>query len=615
MTGPRPGAPARIVLQTIAAPDPDICTEGALFARFGGAAHPSLSTGRIDLGPGGRVDLGTYFNLLNLGTWMRHCALDGLDLTLRGAGRVWLSIELDVPKGATGAVLHQEIVELTEGGARVDLAHALPLCAAAGGAGIVTAHLRAVTPARLDGGSFGTRAPATAAPPRLAISITTFRREDAARRTAERIAAFLDDPARSGTLGARARVTLVDNGRTLPDPGLPRTRVIANPNLGGAGGFARGLAAAIDDGCTHCLFMDDDASFQMESLVRTDAFLTLARDAAAALAGAMISSARPWTMWENGSVFDRACRPLHMGTDLRRRSRAVRMELAASRAKPRGFYGGWWFFAFPLAAARRWPFPFFVRGDDISFSLANDFRTATLNGVVSFQDDFAAKESPTTLYLDMRNHLHHHLVQDGLEIGWRGTARIPLRFVARSLARFHYESAEAQLLAWEDVMRGPGFFAANADMTERRATLAAMTRAERMAPLPAPPPPDWHRPGLGGWRLRAMLYTINGHLMPFFRLRAGAASVPIADRGMMHAAWGHDSITYLGPSRETGYTVAMDRRRFFGIVRRALGLAARWRRDYPALMAAHRAAYPAMTDRPFWQARFAEAPAAPGPAP
>jgi len=31
---------------------------------------------------------------------------------------------------------------------------------------------------------------------------------------------------------------------------------------------------------------------------------------------------------------------------------------------------------------------------------------------VSFQEDFSEKESPQTLYLDLRNHLIHHLVVD-----------------------------------------------------------------------------------------------------------------------------------------------------------------------------------------------------------
>ena len=605
---------ARITLQTLTVADPEICTETSLYARLQGPVFPSLSSGRMDMAPGGEIDLLTYFNALNLGNWMRHCALDGLEAVLFGEGRVWLQAVLHAPQGYDDRTLHQEIVTLAPDGLRIDLSAATQMVEAAGGSGVLGLRLRAVGDAHLDAGRFETRAPtARTGAPRLAIAITTFRREADVTRTMRRISAFLDDPSRSGTMGERSRIFVVDNGRSVPDPGLPRAEVIPNPNLGGAGGFARGLAAAVDGGFSHCLFMDDDASFQMESLVRTDAFLTLARDPAAALSGAMISSARKWAMWENGSVFHRCCRPEHVGTDLRHPQEVLEMEYAAAREKAPGFYAGWWYFAFPVAAVRRWPFPFFVRGDDISFSLANRFRTATMNGVVSFQEDFSSKESPSTLYLDMRNHLHHHLAHEGMEIGWRGTAKIPLRFMARSLVRFHYESAEAQLMAWEDVMRGPDFFAAHADMSERRADLGALTVRERFAPLaPGEAPPEWSPPGAKGWRLRALVATLNGHLLPFFCTFARPASVPIQDRGLVHPVWGHDELTYLAASREAGYTVRMDRRRFFGLLRRAASLTLRWRREYTALRAVHREAYPKMADRAFWQPRFdAAKPAAP----
>ncbi len=172
------------------------------------------------------------------------------------------------------------------------------------------------------------------------------------------------------------------------------------------------------------------------------------------------------------------CRPQFVGTDLRDAFQVTRMELAAAKPKPPGFYAGWWFFAFPVAAVAHWPFPFFVRGDDISFSLANRFDTVTLNGVVSFQEDFSAKESPLTLYLDLRNHLHQHLVHADKEIGpWR-TATIALHFLLRSIIRMHYDSAEAQLRAWDDVMKGPDFFAENADMARIRPQIAALAKDE-----------------------------------------------------------------------------------------------------------------------------------------
>ena len=56
--------------------------------------------------------------------------------------------------------------------------------------------------------------------------------------------------------------------------------------------------------------------------------------------------------------------------------------------------------------------------------------------------------------------------------------KVVARLVLRNIARFHYESAEAQLLAFEDVMKGPAFFRDNLDMSQRRADIKALMREE-----------------------------------------------------------------------------------------------------------------------------------------
>jgi galactofuranosylgalactofuranosylrhamnosyl-N-acetylglucosaminyl-diphospho-decaprenol beta-1,5/1,6-galactofuranosyltransferase len=233
-------------------------------------------------------------------------------------------------------VLHAGPVTLSPEGVQIDLQS---LLAAAGdpGNGLITVEMTALEPAVLTGGAYSAALPPHAAqtPLALAISITTFRREADVARTVARICGFLEGEggAMLAGMGARAHLFVVDNGQSVSLPAHPHLTLIPNANLGGAGGFARGLAAAEDGGFSHCLFMDDDASFQMESLVRTLAFLRLARSPRAAVAGAMISAGRPWAMWENGAVFDRSCRPQFIGTDLRDPGEVAAMELAAAQTK------------------------------------------------------------------------------------------------------------------------------------------------------------------------------------------------------------------------------------------------------------------------------------------
>ena len=75
------------------------------------------------------------------------------------------------------------------------------------------------------------------------------------------------------------RLQVVDNARNLElEPtNAVVTTVVPNRNLGGAGGFARGLMELRDEGwATHVLFMDDDVTFEPEIVARIIALLSFA---------------------------------------------------------------------------------------------------------------------------------------------------------------------------------------------------------------------------------------------------------------------------------------------------------------------------------------------------
>jgi hypothetical protein len=592
-------ADTSITLQRLILPDTVICTEEALYARTSGPANLRLQSGDVTLQPGGTVRFDTYMNLLNLGTWSTHCQLDGLALTLTGAGHVALRVTR-----LTDDVMAPQILLETDVVLEADTVHDLTN-ALTDPAGLIAVAVTAISDANLTGGAFTTSLPASSAPFRLAIAITTFRREYDVAQTAARITGFFDGPGKPllAQAEAQSHLFVVDNGQSASPTPNPALTLIPNANLGGAGGFARGLVAAQDGGFSHCLFMDDDASFELENLIRTIAFLRLARSPRAAVAGAMISSAAKWRMWENGARFWRACRPQYMGTDLRDLQQVITMERDAALPKPAHFYGGWWYFAFPVDQVRHYPYPFFVRGDDISFSLANQFDTATLGGVVSFQDDFAAKESPLTLYLDMRNHLHHHLTQVGMQFGWAKSAWVVGLFFLRSIVRMHYDSANAQLTAWEDVMRGPDFFRDNADMMVKRAQINADIKSEEWQtcdPDTLPPPCPLKPPGT--LMSYAMKFTLNGHLIPFWR--GTTQRIALADRGLMWPLWGAGIAHFTNAATYETYVVRHDKAQFRTLLGRGWGLLQRWRHEYAGLQAAYVADYSKTATRAFWESQF-----------
>ena len=584
-------------LQNTILPERGLCTEQRLYFNYQGAVTHDDVADAVVLDTGAKVFFDTFFNSLSIGKWHGSCALDGLWLGLRGRGKVEVKVYHAIPD-RSWECLATRIANLSPSAdLLIDLSH-YPEVA---GDGVIYYEVLALTPASLTAGRF-----LTAARPdldrRLMLSITTFRREAQVENTARRLARYLDGCDFAGQIQA----LIVDNGHSANIPAHPRIRMIRNENLGGAGGFTRGLIEGEAQGFSHVLFMDDDASIPMEALHRTYAFLSLARDPRAAVAGAMITTTARWRMAENGAVFDRGCRPLHAGTDLRERDPVFRMEWQSARSTPDKTYAGWWFFAFPVSQVKHYPFPFFVRGDDVNFSLSNDFAITTLNGVVTFGEDFTEKETPLNWYLDLRSHMVHHLSLDRMEVGRIGLLKMALSFFKRNIAKFQYESLDAVYMAWEDVLKGPDLFAQGADAAAPRAAIKAMVRQEALKPLSqiATTP----RRGVFDRypRLRRLLgfATLNGHFLPFAHRLCAHRIIPAWDRGNLGAVWGATQLTFLNIAGDKGYTTRKSTLRGTRALLRFLTLSLRTAWSYNDLRRAYHQGHETICRRAWWRPKL-----------
>lgn len=580
-------SPAGNPVQPAIWPEAEISTEQAPHFRLKGPVGLSLADGGADFGPGGRLVTNTYYNLFNLGKWRLNCGELPLELQLSGHGRFVLSILVSGTITSTHHIF-TETIEL-DGMFRQpvvfdDLRHSPAL---------MYFELTALDNARLDDFAWATTAPPRRTPD-LAVAITTFRREAEVARTAERFRHYRAD----SELRDHITMLIVDNGNTVSIDDGDGVRVIPNENLGGSGGFTRGLLAAKAADVTHCLFMDDDATIQMEAISRTWWFLAYALDPRTAVAGGMINAAYRWQVWENGARFDRGCIPLYSRLDLRKRKSVFMMEYQTTPQAPEDFYGGWWFFAFPIDQAKHLPFPFFVRGDDVSFSLVNDFRIVTLPGVASIQESFTDKASPQTWYLDFRSHLIHYLSGSARQRSWRELQKMVLSFYLRNVLRFHYDTLSAVNLAFEDVMLGPGFFDDNADMAQRRADLKALTTSEAWGELQTTPQ---ERLGRFPRPLRALwLLTLNGHVAPISNRLGSRLVLSAPYRDDYRKTYGAKQITYLNADGTASYVVHRDRRRFWHETVRLWKNTLRLRRNFSKLHAEWQRGYADMTSNAYW---------------
>lgn len=578
-------------IQSAIWPQAGVTTEVDAHFAMHGPAGLSLTNGGADFAPGGRLSSGTYYNVFNLGKWRRSAGEIPLELQLKGQGRFLLSIQL-ASRNRSKHQLVSEIVTLN-GLFRYELDLQNETRADA----VLFFELTALDHGRLEDFAWAT----TVAPrtfPELVLSVTTFRRELDVANTAARFRRFLA----GSELRERIRMTIVDNGGSVTVDDGDGISVIQNENLGGAGGFTRGLLDARETGATHCLFMDDDASIQMEAVSRTWWFLAYAQDPKTAVAGAMINAAHRWQMWENGATFDLGCRPRYAGLDLRDRERVFDMEYDTTAPAPVDLYGGWWFFAFPISEVEHLPFPFFVRGDDVSFSLVNNFNIVTLPGVASVQESFTDKASPLTWYLDFRSHLVHHLSLPAKERSWMELQQMVRSFYLRNVLRFHYDSLSAVNLALEDVLRGPRFFDEHADMAQRRADLKAMTVSEGWRPVSELPEV---RLGRLPRPLRAvLLLTLNGHLLPVGAGFGSKLTLSSPYREDPRKTYGAREITFLNADQTSAYVVRRNHQRFWRETTRLLRNTFRLRRQYGRMLREWRSGYDAMTADGYWTTKL-----------
>jgi len=579
------------VLQPVVWPDPEICSERDLFVRLLHKANQSQSTGEIWFNADAHIQFDTYFNLFNIGKWATHCNLNNIGLQINGAGLVEVTVFMTYANRSWGRLVNEVVTLDPDQTQRFDI----PLTGQTPEHGVLFFEIRALEAGRLTYAAWDTlQAPRQQ--PKLALSVTTFRREEAVRKTVARF----EDFAATSRFGDHMHMFVVDNGKSAGIQATANVTPIENENLGGAGGFTRGLLEARARGFSHCLFMDDDASTLTDAFDRTWIFLAYATDPGTAVAGAMISTRHAWAFWENGAVFDAGCKPLYGGTDLRDPRQVFAVEYASTPRTPDNFYGGWWFFAFPLEHVKHLPFPFFVRGDDVSFSLVHDFNICTLPGVVSFQESFTEKDSPLTWYLDLRSHLAHHLSLPSMDIGARGIAKMALLFWGRTFVTCHYETMEAVNIAIEDVIRGPQFFADNADTATRRGELGKLRQIEKWQPC-ATAPAERKRLNPDNRLMRlAMKLTLNGLLIPGWRHIGNHIAVTSEDRWAIRRHWGAAQATYFDAAARRSYTVRHNKSRACTESWRAARLIMTLYKRYPKLKAEWTLAYPELTEQGFW---------------
>lgn len=297
---------------------------------------------------------------------------------------------------------------------------------------------------------------------KLALSTTTFKKEDYIVPNINLVKNEIvncDDP-----IADNFHMFVVDNGRTLDVESLSdeTVTVLPNKNVGGSGGFARGMMEALssDEGFTHVLLMDDDVKISTESLKRTYNLLALAKEEYrnAFINGAMLAIEKPNLQFEDVSYIDKS----GVYRKVKENYFVNNVEdIAANESKSvevNDAYGAWWYSCIPASVikGKGLPLPLFVRCDDVEFGARTNPVFMTMNGICVWHEAFEGRfRASVDCYQYVRNFLIMIAVDDcASESMFIARMERNVRLHLRTMA---YETAELLLDGFEDYLKGPKF--------------------------------------------------------------------------------------------------------------------------------------------------------------
>ena len=404
---------------------------------------------------GGRVDTNTYFGRFAASYWQRWTRVT----------EVTAAAVLDVGRRARVRLVasdiagHRRVVAVAEPreSGRVELSSRLDMFV---DGGALWLEFEALSGALgIEQVEWTVTAPGRIRP--VAIAICTFNR---ASDCANTVAALASDPR---VLGGIDAIYVVDQGTDLVADQASFTetagvlgdklRYLRQPNLGGAGGFSRGMHE-VAQANEHCdvILMDDDILCEPETVLRLSAFANLT--ASPTLVGAqMLFLLNPDYL--NVGAEEVWLHKLMHGQKVPKALRNTSMLKKRQERRVDAGYNAWWTCLIPAEVIAKigLPLPIFFQWDDVEFGVRareQGFVTVTLPNAAVWHADFYWKDfDDWARYFSTRNSLivcSLHADLDGKKL-----SRQFFRQISEHLVAMQYGLVETTLRGIEDFLAGP----------------------------------------------------------------------------------------------------------------------------------------------------------------
>ncbi|QNV38501.1 glycosyltransferase [Rothia terrae] len=321
-------------------------------------------------------------------------------------------------------------------------------------------------------------------------------------------------------------------------------RIINQGNLGGSGGFARGMYESVNNGSDYVLLLDDDVVVEPESILRLITFADYCKNPTI-VGGHMFDMYDRTVLHAFGEVvnpwrtfYDRPHDDMSLGHDLGR-SNLRNTHWLHRRVDVD--YNGWWMCLIPTEVINKigLSLPLFLKWDDAEYGLrAKEAGIATVSfpGAGLWHVSWTDKDDSVgwQAYFHERNRLITALTHSPFEKGG-SVMRESLFLDVKHALSMQYYTEEGRLMALEDLLSGPEHL--HESLSERLPVIRGKAKnyidAQLKSDIDAYPAPKSKKPPFKG--RRNFSPPSYGKLLPWAAKTVGRqAFVPVDEQAQQN---------------------------------------------------------------------------------
>ncbi|WP_218713174.1 glycosyltransferase [Arthrobacter sp. BF1] len=244
-----------------------------------------------------------------------------------------------------------------------------------------------------------------------------------------------------------------------------KLRIINQDNLGGSGGFARGMYEAVKNESDYVLLLDDDVVVEPESINRLSVFADYCKKPT--LVGGHMFDLHDRNVLH---TFGEIVNPYIIGPDEPNPSQEMRHNFSQQTLRETAWmhqrvdvdYNGWWMCLIPTQVIREigLSLPVFIKWDDSEYGVrakAAGYPTVTLPGAAVWHVSWIDKDDLVgwQAYFHTRNRFIYALLHSPYEYGG-GLVENSLKLDLKHNISMQYYTVQGRIEALRDLMRGPG---------------------------------------------------------------------------------------------------------------------------------------------------------------